>query len=177
MIYFLKSTLWCAFFVSQILIFCGKEKSMENYTDTNNRLVIDETGKAIYMEMTRWTKFLAIVGFVMIGLMILLGLFMGSIMTTALGGTAIGAMSGIGFTLIYLLIAALYFYPTYALYKYSVLIKPAINNADTELFNRAIGYKKGMFVYMGVLMIIVIALYALIFLFAIMGGVIGAMNS
>lgn len=88
-----------------------------------------------------------------------------------------GAMGGIGFTLLYLLIAALYFYPTYALYKYSVLIKPAIANADTEMFNRAIGYKKAMFKYMGILMIIVIALYALIFMFAIMGGLIGAMNS
>lgn len=150
---------------------------MENYTDTNNQLTIDETGKAIYMEMTRWTKFLAIVGFVMMGIMVLLGFFMGSIMATAMGGSAMGAMGGIGFTLLYLLIAALYFYPTYALYKYSVLIKPAIANADTEMFNRAIGYKKAMFKYMGILMIIVIALYALIFMFAIMGGLIGAMNS
>ncbi|MBL7683873.1 MAG: hypothetical protein JNK00_10980 [Flavipsychrobacter sp.] len=150
---------------------------MENYIDTNNQITIDETGKAIYLEMTRWTKFLAIVGFVILGLMVLLGLFMGSIMATAMGGSAMGAMGSIGLTLLYLLMAALYFYPTYALYKYSVLIKPALANADTELFNKAINYKKNMFVYMGVLMIIVIALYALIFIFAIMGGFIGAMNS
>lgn len=150
---------------------------MENYTDTNNQITIDETGKAIYLEMTRWTKFLAIVGFVMLGIIALLGLFMGSIMSTAMGGSAMGAMGSIGLTLLYLLMAVLYFYPTYALYKYSVLIKPALANADTELFNKAINYKKNMFVYMGVLMIIVIALYALIFIFAIMGGFIGAMNS
>ncbi len=150
---------------------------MENYNDTTNQLTIDETGKAIYLEMTRWTKFLAIVGFVMLGIMIVMGLFLGTAMSAALGGSGLGVFSGIGFTLVYLIIAALYFYPTYALYKYSILIKPALRANDSTLFNRAINYKKNMFLYMGVVMIIVIALYALIFLFAIMGGVIGAMNS
>jgi hypothetical protein len=151
--------------------------TMENYTNSTNQLVVDETGKAIYMEMTRWTKFLAIIGFVMLGLMILAGFFMGSIMAAAMGGTGLAVFGGIGFTVFYMLIAAIYFYPIYALYKYSVLIKPAIAGNNAELFNRAIGYKKNMFVYWGVLMIILIALYALIFVFAFMGGIIGAMNS
>ncbi len=149
---------------------------MENLTETtNNEMIIDETGKAHFLEMAKWTKFLAIMGFVLIGIMILAGIFMGSAFARISGSAAVGAISGIGFTLIYIILAGIYFYPTYALYKFSTLIKPAVAHSDTALFNEAISYKKNLFKYMGILMIIVLAMYALIFMFAIMVGVVGAM--
>lgn len=150
---------------------------MENYTETtNNQMIIDETGKAHFLEMAKWTKFLAIMGFIMMGIMIVAGLFMGSIFASIPGYNAIGAVGGIGFALIYSLFAAIYFYPVYALYKFSTLIKPAIAHNDTAMFNEAIAYKKNMYKYMGILMIIVLAMYALIFMFAIMVGIVGAMG-
>lgn len=151
---------------------------MENYTETpENQMIIDETGKAIYLEMAKWTKFLAIMGFIGMGLMILAGFFMGSIFASLPGYSAVGAISGIGFALIYILIAALYFYPTYALYKFSILIKPALSNNDIMMFNEAITYKKGMFKYMGILTIIGLCFYALCILFVIMVGAFAAANS
>jgi len=150
---------------------------MENYTEpANNQMIIDETGKAHYLEMAKWTKFLAIVGFVMMGIIILCGFFMGSIFANIPGYSTMGAISGIGFAIIYILIAGLYFYPTYALYKFSILIKPALSSNDTALFNEAIAYKKGMFKYMGILMIILLAMYALMFIFGIMIGAVAAMS-
>lgn len=150
---------------------------MENYTETtNNQMIIDETAKTHFLEMAKWTKFLAIMGFIMMGIMIVAGLFMGSIFANLPGYNAIGALSGIGFAVFYTLISAVYFYPVYALYKFSTLIKQSLAYNDTALFNEAIAYKKNMFKYMGILMIIVLAMYALIFMFAIMVGVVGSMG-
>lgn len=150
---------------------------MENYTETtNNQMIIDENGKAHFLEMAKWTKFLAIMGFIMMGIMIVAGLFMGSIFASIPGYNAVGALSGIGFAIFYTLISAIYFYPIYALYKFSTLIKPALAYNDTAMFNEAIAYKKNMFKYMGILTIILIAMYALFFMFAIMIGVIGSIG-
>lgn len=149
---------------------------MENYTETtDNQMIIDERGKTIFSEMAKWTKFLSIMGFIMMGFMILAGLFMGSIFASLPGYSAASAIGGIGFTLIYLVIAGLYFYPTYALFKFSSLIKPALASNDTTAFNEAIAYKNGMFKYMGILTIIALCFYALGILFAIMVGVASSM--
>lgn len=149
---------------------------MENYTETTTpRVIIDETGKAHFLEMAKWTKFLAIMGFIMMGIMIVAGLFMGSIFASLPVYNTVGALSGIGFAVFYTLISAIYFYPVYALYKFSTLIKQALAHNDTAIFNEAIAYKKNMYKYMGILMIIILAMYALIFMFAIMVGVVGAM--
>lgn len=150
---------------------------MENYTETTTpQIIIDETGKAHFLEMAKWTKFLAIMGFIMMGIMIVAGLFMGSIFASLPGYNTVGALSGIGFAVFYTLISAIYFYPVYALYKFSTLIKQALAYNDTAIFNEAIAYKKNMYKYMGILMIIILAMYALIFMFAIMVGVIGAIG-
>lgn len=139
-------------------------------------MIIDETGKTHFLEMAKWTKFLAIMGFIMMGIMIVAGLFMGSIFASIPGYNAVGALSGIGFAIVYTLISAIYFYPIYALYKFSTLIKPALAYNDTTMFNEAIAYKKNMFKYMGIMTIIILAMYALFFMFAIMVGVVGAIG-
>jgi hypothetical protein len=140
------------------------------YLDTNNEerifsLEVDATAQATFLEMARWTKFLAIMGFITIGLLILgcigLGVFLANTPIPQLGGMGTPFIATI-----YLLFGALYVYPVYALYKYSTLIKMAIKTSNKDLFNSAIGYLKGMFKYIGIFTLIIICLYGLILVIA-----------
>lgn len=148
---------------------------MFNHTEENNDIRIDDIAKAHILEIGRWGKFLAIVGFIMMGLFIVLGLVFAVAMPSLPveqnmdgGSAAAMGMIGGGFVFfVYVILAAIYFYPTWALYKYAVIIKRAIANNDQQQFNYAFGYLKGCFKYMGIVMIIILCIYAM---FALFGG-------
>ena len=144
---------------------------MEGYNQRQDifNLVIDEEAKGQLLETARWTKFIAIIGFVLLGLLILVGIAFGMGMSmlgsmTELNDTpGFGRGLGIGMMFVYLLMALLYFFPVYYLFKYSTLIKPSILHGNQEQFNLALSYQKRMFKFMGVIMIIILALYGLFF--------------
>lgn len=155
---------------------------MESNFDNHNifNLVIDEEGKAQLLETARWTMFLSIIGFVILALLILAGIFFGIVLSAASGMAGINGMMGMpagaggAVIVFYLLMALFYFFPTYFLYKFSALIKPAILSNNQEQFNLALSYQRRMFKFFGILMIIVLGLYALMFIFMILGAVIGS---
>lgn len=137
------------------------------------RMEIDEPIKSNMLEMARWTKFLAIVGFVFMGLMLFLGLLVGtlagSLMSNYFGG--LGGVGAIGIIFVFVIIISLYFYPTLALFKYSKLIRQALITNNKELFYMAMNWLKNMFKYMGILMIIVLSLYGIQLIFALIIGI------
>jgi hypothetical protein len=132
-------------------------------------LEVDEIAKSHLLETARWGKFLAIVGFVFIGLMVIFGLFTGLAASSFSSGGLLGGIGGVGLLLLYLLIAALYFYPCFALFKFATNMKPAINTMNREQFNSALGKLKALFQYMGVMTIILLSLYGIVLLFVIIG--------
>jgi hypothetical protein len=167
-------------FINFNSIFCHKLKRMEPYNHTKDlfNLTIDEEAKAQLLETVRWTKFIAIIGFVFLGLLLLLAIAVGagfSMMTEVSGMRGLGGALGVGMMIMYLLIALLYFFPIYYLYKYSILIKPAIHSGNQEQFNLALSYQRRMYKFIGVLFLILLVLYAIIFIFGIIGAAIGSM--
>jgi Family of unknown function (DUF5362) len=70
--------------------------------------------------------------------------------------------------IIAVLMAALYFYPTYSLYKYSTCIKNAVTTDNKEQFNLAIKHLKNSIKYIGILTVAFIAIYGLIMFFTIL---------
>ena len=147
---------------------------MENYNRKEDifNLTIDEEGKGQLLETARWTKFLAIIGFVFLGLLIILAIFMGLGFSALAGMTELSGAFGIGMMFLYLVIALLYFFPIFYLYKYSVLIRPSIMHSNQEQFNLALSYQRRMFKFIGILMLIVLGLYALLIVFGIIGAAI-----
>src|SRR5690606_29446761 len=97
---------------------------MENNFEKQNifNLSINEEGKAQLLETARWTMFLSIIGFVILALLILGGIFLGIGLSAASGmaGSMMGMPPGAGGAVIvfYLLMALFYFFPTYFLYKF-----------------------------------------------------------
>jgi hypothetical protein len=159
---------------------------MEKYNSPNQRsggifnLEIDENAKSNFLDMARWTKFLAILGLVVQGLVLCLGVFLSLFLTNiaeTYGGPSasaianMGALGPIAIVVFFLVIIGINIYPIYALLRYSACIKIAINTDNKEQFNRAIKYLKWMFKYIGVLAIITLVIYGLEILFAIIAGI------
>jgi len=153
---------------------------MDSYNQRQDifNLTIDEEAKAHLLETARWTKFLAIVGFVSLGLMILVGLFAAvgiSAMSSMYADTPLGPGFGTIIMLAYVATALFTFFPVFYLYKYSVLVKPGILNSNQEQFNLALSYQRRMFKFMGILTLVILGLYAVGIVFGLIGAAIGSM--
>jgi hypothetical protein len=139
---------------------------MENQTNTEinkQSMEIDHEGLAHLFETRKWTMFLSVLGFIFIGLMIIISLAMIVI------GSKGPANVYVTFTMV-LLILVVYFFPIYYLFKFSELSKAALANSDSKMMSNALLYLKKHYRFMGIIAIVFIAIYALLFLFAAIAG-------
>jgi len=141
------------------------------------KLEIDENAKTTFLEMARWTKFLAVLGFVALGLFLTLGIIISiflPIFAESMGGPSATAIASLGmagpvFVIIFFLIfIGIEVYPIYALMKYSSGIKKALTTENKEQFNRAIKHLKNMFKYFGILAIIMLVCWGIDIIFSIL---------
>jgi hypothetical protein len=75
-----------------------------------------------------------------------------------------GALSVIGgafITVLYLVIAVIYFFPCLFLYNFSVRLRAALRGNDQVKLNQALKSQKTLFKYIGIMTIIILAFYAL----------------
>lgn len=148
----------------------------ENQSTQN--LIVTDVVKDYLLETAKWAKFIAIIGFVMVGLMLVMALFMGSIMASlAAFSPEAGMMPAIGggfFTVIYILIAAVYFIPIKYLFDFSRKVKSAIEIKDQNLFTEAMMKLKSHYKFIGVLMLIIVSLYVIMFVMILVGGLAAA---
>ena len=116
-------------------------------------------------ETAKWGTFLAIIGFISIGFMVLAGIFLAVFMssTELPGMEAMGNMAGFGF--LYIVFAVIYVYPVLKLFQFASQCKKAIAHTSTDLMTEALGNLKSCYKFMGILMAIILGLYAIVFLF------------
>lgn len=127
--------------------------------------------RAFLRETAKWAKFLSILGFIMMFFLVVVGLFMGAIMGATYGnmGGAPGLPSWF-FSFIYLVMAAIYFAPMYFLYQFSSKTGTALDTNDSMLLTESLEFLKSHYKYIGILMIILLSIYALVIVFAIFAG-------
>lgn len=118
-------------------------------------------------ESGTWGRFLAIVGFVMIGLIVVVGLFAGALLGEL--GAPMGISGGF-FSVIYLLIGVFYFFPTWYLFKFATNARDAIARKDAQALTTSLENLKSMFKFMGILMIVILGLYAIVIVFGLAGA-------
>lgn len=141
-------------------------------------LTIDPLTKSHLYETAKWARFLSIVGMISLALMILFGLFFSTIFSSLSNNSFDGAepstewTTGMGMAMgiIYIIIAIIWFFPLLYLLRFSNTIKSAVNSNDQNALNVSFQNLKACFRYIGIVTIIIIALYALILVFAIVGG-------
>jgi hypothetical protein len=117
-------------------------------------------------ETARWAKFLAIVGFIMCGLIAIVSFFIGTIFASSslsgFSGTGAGmgsALGGVFITLVYLVIAVAQFFPCLFLYQFAVRLRMALRTNDQVKLNQSLKSQKFLFRYAGIATIIVLCLY------------------
>ena len=126
---------------------------------------LDERAKAYLLETARWTKFLAIIGFISIGFLVLF-----AIASLSVGGMNTAAYPIVTF-LYCIVMGVVYIYPAVALVRFSRLVKTGVHNNNQEDLTEAFRYQKNLYKYMGILVIIGLVL---ILLGMIAGGFLAA---
>lgn len=138
----------------------------------SNDLSLTTGAKEFLKQSAGWTKFISIVGFVFLGLIVIAALFAGSIMSAAMESSGMAMMGGAFLTVIYLAIAVLYFFPIYYLFQFSAKMKAALEQQSSALLEQAFSNLKSHYKFMGILLIILLAFYAIALVF---GGLAAAM--
>ncbi|MET0637539.1 MAG: DUF5362 family protein [Chitinophagaceae bacterium] len=140
-------------------------------------LSIDTTSKTHLSEAARWAKFLAIVGFIGCALIVLMGIFFSSIMSTMMsGGSGIGysdnvaAGAGTIAAVMYIIIALVYFFPCLFLFRFATKMKEAIATNEQDTLNVSFQNLKAVFRFIGILTVLGLVLWVLILLSTLIGS-------
>jgi mannose/fructose/N-acetylgalactosamine-specific phosphotransferase system component IIC len=125
----------------------------------NRKIEIDEDTLKILNTSRKWTMFLAVTGYIFLGLFIVLGLLAGTFLTTFKSGeTGLGIPES--FTLIAIPVSAvILFFPGFFLIRYSKYMAHAVQHYDKEALHRSLRNLKNYFSYIGILIIIFLAVY------------------
>jgi hypothetical protein len=140
-------------------------------------LNLDQTSKSHLSEAARWAKFLAIVGFIACILIVLAGVFAGSIFekygdryegfgrNSQVSTRDLGAVAAV----MYVLVALLYFFPCLFLFNFASKMKTALLSNDQDTLSRSFQNLKKTFRYLGVLTIILLCFWVLGIVVALLG--------
>lgn len=137
------------------------------------QLVLNSKSKSFLKEIANWSFFFSILGFLSILFFIVVAILVGTVYAPMLDMMTLQqGVSGSGtyVMILYLVIALLYFMPVLYLFKFSRKMKEALVTKSDETLAEALGNLKAHFKFIGVMTIIVISLYILIFVFSIVNG-------
>jgi MFS family permease len=114
----------------------------------------------------KWTMFLAILGFIGIGMLFAGGIFAAAFLTIFNSeSSAVGIPESLVFIII-LAFAMIYLFPVLYLFRFSKHTSAAVRNNDKEELRMAFKNLRKYFVFIGVMIIIVLTLYVVIFIAA-----------
>ena len=150
------------------------EETLDIGGESGDLAVNGRTGE-LFLTISKWGKFLAIVGFIFLGLMVLgaIAMLVGSSFIAANQPRGFGNTQAMPMTfasILYLLMAVLYFFPTLYLLKFSNKVKMAWEHKNQSDFDEAIVNLKSLFKFVGILTIVILGLYILMFLVGMLGA-------
>ncbi|MBP1664709.1 MAG: hypothetical protein H6Q19_1849 [Bacteroidetes bacterium] len=140
------------------------EKTTEQAEKNENSLRITSVSKDNLISTSRWANFIAIVGFVMLGIMVVISI--SSFILTPLMGEFQDFQSMpfplYLFGLIYLTYAIIGFFPYYFLYTFARKVKKGLETGDQSIFDTGLINLRRLALFVGVLMIIALSMLLLI---------------
>lgn len=147
-------------------------------TNLNETPKLELTKEALsnLYETRKWTHFLAIMGFIFIGFMILMGFAIKSFLASMGEDAPQMPYSSTLLGFIYLMIGLLYFFPVLYLFKFSKWMKTALANNNPSDLNEAFKNLKAHYRFIGVLTIITLCFYVVMFVAGAAIGLMSAMN-
>lgn len=130
-------------------------------------LQVDEISKSHLLETMRWTRFMGIIFSIS---MVLVCFVLAFVFLVYMPGMQTPMpYAGVFTIFMCLFIIGINYYPIFAMLKFSSLMKIAIGTSDQHTFNDALRYLKNLFKYIGILTIIIVSFYGLVFILSLLG--------
>ncbi len=142
----------------------------DNYTSSETFQFSPQV-KSFLKETAKWAKFISIVGFVFIGLMVIFAMFAGALFSSF--SSDLGAdfpFPPFLFSAIYLILAAIGFFPILYLYRFANNMQIALSRGDQDVLQSSFENLKAHYKFYGIMLAIVLGFYALLFVISIIGG-------
>jgi hypothetical protein len=141
-------------------------ENIENIEQVDNSFVSNKEINDYLLETAKWGKFLAIVGYVGMGILILVAIFM------MFGLSRLSKFSGTPFPMglfgvIYILLAIIYYFPVTYMFNFSVRMKQGLSSNDLQSVISGFENLKSVFKFMGIFTIVVLSIYGLVLIIAI----------
>ena len=141
-------------------------ENTENTPQAENLFAFDSEIINYLAETSKWGRFLAIVGYIGMGLLLLLGFFV------MVGGSILGSVSEVDLPLgvlgfLYIVLAGLYYFPVNYLYKFSNRIKLGLNSNSQQSLTSGFENLKSLFKFTGIFTIVILSLYVLLIIIAV----------
>ena len=129
---------------------------------------ISDQGKQYILEAAKWATFLAIAGFIMIGLLVILSFTVGSLLATLPEGY-LGGLPPRFFSFFYLIVAGVYFVPVYYLFQFGQKTKQAFEQDDIGTLTFALKKLRSHYKFIGIMVIVAVILYFLLIMLGAFG--------
>lgn len=133
----------------------------ENTHIVRENLSVSDQACSYLAQTGKWSKFLGIIGFILTALIITLGIFFGSIMSLMPMAQNDAMPDGMGswISILYVLMGALYFMPSWYLYTFSKKISLALEEDNEVELEHALKNQKSFFKFWGITTIVMLCLY------------------
>ena len=129
-------------------------------------LNIDPSSRNHLWETARWARFLAIMGFIVCGLALIMGVFAGTIFQnwvdhSLLGPDAAADTNSVRLRtgIVYTIVAIVYFFPCLYLFNFASKMRTALIANDQNTMNESFKNLKKTFRFVGVLTIIILVFW------------------
>lgn len=135
-------------------------ENFENIQSVNQTLTDDSKSKTYLLEVSKWGKFLAIVGYIGIAVLAISII----ILTVEFFITNSKSRSSyLGtFGVIYLALVILHYFPVKFLYKFSIQIKKGLESDNNQDITLGFENLKSLFKSLGILTIVILSIYPLL---------------
>ena len=144
---------------------------MDQLSEFDENFQVNALAQNHLKETAKWAKFLAIVGFVFTGFIVLFAIFAGTLMNTfSAMSPELSMFPAASLSFAYLFFAAIYFIPCFFLFQFAKKVKLALLESNSDLLADSLGRLKNFFLFVGIMTLIIVAFYVLILLFVILGS-------
>ena len=142
-------------------------EDLKNSTSTDTASEIPQLTSesvAFLLKAAKWGKFLAILGFIVAGLMVMAGIAMTFVLSMVSEDVIPLNMpfSPKVLSLIYIIIAAIYVIPVFFLNSFSNNVSKAVSLSNTENMTTSLRSLKNLFVFIGISTIAILTFYTII---------------
>ena len=133
----------------------------ENSTIQKTEVTLTQNSLNYLSEIGKWSMFFAVLGFIGIALMIIVGFFAGTIFS-ALPASSEMPIPGFLFGLIYIVLGGVYYLPMKYLYNLASKISTGVRKKDEAILEESLMNLKAHYKFMGIMYIAIFSLYILV---------------